>query len=125
MKYFNLDELGAISEDQFHPKFLQHLDDLRHQVATPFFITSGARTREHNKKIGGKEHSLHIWDDPQHFGQQGCMAVDIAIKHPAFKVTLVKTALLLGWSVGINDAKKFVHIDRRIDIGLPQAVFSY
>lgn len=125
MKYFTFQELGAKSEEEFHPGFLQHLDDLRHQVAQAFHITSGARTKKHNAEVGGKEKSFHICDEPQNPGQLGCMAVDIACPHPAFKLELVKTALLLGWSVGINDKKRFVHVDRRTDIGLPQAVFSY
>lgn len=125
MKYFTLKELGATSEDQFHPGFLQKLDELRHQVGSPFYVTSGIRSKAHNADVGGKEKSLHIWDEPGYSGQKGSMAVDIAIKHPAFKLELVKTALLTGWSVGINDKKRFVHVDRRTDIGLPQAVFSY
>lgn len=125
MKYFTLNELGATTEAQFHPGSLDHLDDLRHHVARPFHITSGARTEKRNAEVGGTQKSFHICDKPQHTGQKGCMAFDIAIPDPSFKVELVKTALLLGWSVGINDKKRFVHVDRRTDIGLPQAVFSY
>ncbi len=125
MKYFKLEELDATSESQFHPGFLQHLDDLREHLKRSLIITSGARSASHNSEIGGKEKSLHIYDAPQHAGQKGCMAVDIGIPDPGMKMELVKTALLLGWSVGINDKKRFVHVDRRVDIGLPQAVFSY
>lgn len=124
-KYFTLQELGAHDWNQFHPEFINHLNDLRHVLAFPLHITSGARSKEHNEKVGGSARSLHVWDDPFYPAQKGCMAVDVAIANPTLKPEIVKTALILGWSVGINDKKRFVHIDRRVDIGLPQAVFSY
>lgn len=122
---FTLKELGAERGDQFHPGFLQALDELRHQAGLPFIITSGARTRKHNAEVGGKPNSYHIWDDPQNAGQHGCMAVDVEVPHPSFKPYVVRLALILGWSAGINDRLGFIHIDRRVDIGKPQALFSY
>lgn len=125
MKYFTLKELGAESESFFHTGFLEKLDFLREKVGEPFNITSCARSAEHNKIVGGATKSLHVYDKVSYKGQTGCMAVDIKSINPQFKVKLIETALLYGWSVGINDKRGFIHLDRRIDLGLPKAIFSY
>jgi len=125
MKYFTLEELGAEKKNQFHPGFIKHLDSLREAVGRPFVITSGARSAKYNKEIGGALSSLHIWDKPMRQGQRGCMAVDVAVTTPSFKVEVAMIALPLGWSVGVNDKKRFIHLDRRVDIGAKQALFSY
>ena len=127
MKYFKLEELGATSENFFHTGFLEKLDFLREKVNKPFYVTSCARSFQRNRLVGGALRSLHVYDVPAYheLGQKGCMAVDIKIQNPQFKVLLIETALLYGWSVGINDKKNFVHLDRRIDLGLPKAIFSY
>ena len=123
--FFTLAELGAESEDQFHPGFLDYVLDLRIFVNRKFFVSSGARSAKHNGEVGGKFNSLHIWDKPRNKYQKGCMAVDVEVRHPSFKPLVVSGALLRGWSVGINDRKHFLHLDMRTMIGMPQAVFSY
>lgn len=125
MRFFTLSELGAEREDQFHPGFLDELDSLRDVVGLPFIINSGARTRAHNAKVGGTPKSLHIWDEPQNPGQKGCMAVDVHVPHPSFKLSVVRPALQMGWSCGINDKAHFIHLDKRVMIGMPQAIFAY
>lgn len=123
MRYFTVKELGASNEDQFHPEFLNHLDILRHQVASPFYPTSCARSQLHNAEIGGHKRSLHIFDNPQHKNQKGCMAVDIVMTSVEFTLEVVKTALLLGWSISLNFKDNYIHLDRRVDIGLTQRIF--
>lgn len=125
MKHFTLQELGAETEDQFHPGFLDELDILRQGVGLPFIVTSCARSQAHNRAIGGNPRSAHIWDKPQRRGQKGCGAIDIKVPNPQFKPEVAKVALLTGWSVGINDKKHFMHLDRRTDWGEPQALFEY
>ena len=125
IKHFTLSELGAKSEDDFHPNFLKELEILRVAVGMPFNVTSCARTAAYNKKVGGVPRSLHITDKPARTGQLGCMAIDVAVLSRPFKVELIKCALLLGWTVGVNDKKRFVHLDRRVDINLEQTVFTY
>ncbi len=127
MKYFTLEELGATSESQFHAGFLDKLDFLREKVGQSFIINSCARSAERNKLVGGVSKSLHIFDLPVYakIGQTGCMAVDVKSKNPKFKIDLIENALMYGWSVGINDKKGFIHLDRRTDLGLPKAIFSY
>lgn len=125
MRYFTLEEFNAEDESQFHPGFLNEADNLRHKVGWPFILTSGIRSLEYNMKIGGSSRSLHIWDKPQRPYQRGCMAMDVAVGHPSFKMAVSKIALEEGWSLGINDRKKFIHLDRRVDLGENQAIFSY
>lgn len=125
LKHFTFKELGATGRIDFHPDFLEQLETLRTNVAMPFIVTSCARTLSYNARVGGHERSLHISDKPMRENQHGCMAIDVAIQSREFKVELIKSALLLGWSVGINDKKRFIHLDRRSDIGLPQTVFTY
>lgn len=125
MKFFTLGELGAEDEGQFHPDFLKKLDFLRHTVQRPFIVTSCARSKKHNEEVGGSKRSLHIWDYPQRDYQEGCMAIDLHVIEPSFKVSVAEIAIALKWSIGINDKKRFIHLDRRFDIGLPQAIFSY
>lgn len=125
MKFFTLEELGAESGDWFHPGFLKDLDFLRESVGVPFMVTSCARSLKYNKKIGGSRRSTHIWDRPQRPGQKGCGAVDVAVPYPGFKPAVANIALPMGWSIGINDDKGFIHLDRRTDWGEAQALFSY
>lgn len=127
MEYFTLYELGTNNLNHFHDGFIDKLEFLRKSVGKPFYVTSCARSAERNKLVGGAIKSLHIYDEvayPER-GQKGCMAVDIKVQTPQFKVELIEKALLFGWSVGINDKKNFVHLDRRVDLKLPKAIFSY
>ena len=125
MKYFTLKELGAESVDEFHTGFLDELETLRIEVDAPMHVTSCSRSRFRNTSIGGSSKSLHIWDDCQRNGQNGCMAIDVAMCNPIYRTLVVKKALALGWSVGLNFKKGFIHLDRRVDIGEPQVIFGY
>ena len=122
MKHFTLHELGATDVKDFHQGFLDKLVELRIQVGMRFFVNSCARSEQHNEEIGGAIKSLHIFDKPKRANQTGCAAIDIRTTSRAFKVELVKTALLTGWSVGIY--KTFTHLDRRIDLGEQQTIFK-
>ena len=121
MKHFTLAELGATDVKDFHQGFLDRLVELRIQVGMPFYVNSCARTEQHNKELENSvPNSLHIFDNPKR-GAKGCMAIDIRTTSKPFKVELVKTALLTGWSVGFY--KTFTHLDRRIDLGEQQNIF--
>ena len=68
----------------------------------PIQITSGARCRNYNKRIGGAESSLHT---------QG-KAFDMAIP-PADEWEVVRIAQSVGFKgIGINN-NKFIHVDDR------------
>lgn len=107
---------------KLHPGFAEALALLRMSLGRPMTVTSCCRSAAHNAAVGGHPASLHVYDRP-HNGAKGSCAIDIARGAPAFNVELADLALKQGWSVGV--AKRFIHLDRRRDIGLPQNVFGY
>lgn len=108
---------------RFHPGFLEALHDLRLTFGRPMRVNSACRSSAHNKAVGGHPRSLHIGDEPQHPGQQGAMAIDIAATDGAYRGALFGLAWDRGWSIGWG--RGFLHLDRRVDIGLPQTTFDY
>ncbi len=73
---------------EMNPVFLEALQEVRDTVGRPFIITSGYRSPEHNKKVGGAKHSKHVL---------GC-AVDISIQ---------------GWSG--SDIHRLIHTITSLD----------
>lgn len=67
---FTDDELACpcCSKCEMNVQFLKMLQDVRSELARPFYITSGYRCSKHNEKVGGSPMSKH------QFG----MAVDIS-----------------------------------------------
>ncbi len=116
------DPSGALVLDS---RFAIALPYLRLQVGHPMRLTSCCRTRERNLQVGGHPRSLHVCDRPYRTLALGCMACDVSTwgwssdKRDRF----CSMAAELGWSVGV--ASIFVHLDRRVDIGLPRADFEY
>ena len=83
------------------PKLLIALESLREIVGPGLFITSGYRTPEHNKAVGGAPKSYHL---------QG-MAVDVI--YPRIKLDkLAQAAKKVGFT-GIIVHKGHVHLDIR------------
>lgn len=123
IKHFTFAELSPHDKAvSFAPGFLDALQRLRDAYGQPMKVNSCARSAAYNKKIGGHPSSLHVWDKPAH-NTGGCMAIDIAITDSVARAELVTLALAMNWSVGIN--RTFVHLDRRSDIGMKQALFLY
>lgn len=110
---------------KFHPGFIETLQMVRTQLALPMHPTSGCRCSFWNKEIGGHEHSLHIFDIPQHPGQQGTLAVDIATVDGFYRGMLFDIAWGHGFSIGWNAKRGFLHLDLRTLIGLPKTSFDY
>lgn len=107
---------------RFAPGFTERLLDLREAFGQPMTVTSACRCDAHNQAVGGNARSLHVADKPFH-PTGGTMAVDVRSTDVAYNAALIAVALPLGWSCGV--AKWGIHLDRRVDIGLPQAVFPY
>ena len=108
---------------RLHPGFADRLAELRLAYGRPMVVTSCCRSAAHNRAVGGHPRSLHVYDDSHH-GAAGCLAIDVRrAAVPAHDIELVIRALRSGWSVG--QAKTFIHLDRRVDLGLPQRTFGY
>jgi zinc D-Ala-D-Ala carboxypeptidase len=109
---------------QFHPGFLDHLETLRRAYGRPMKLSSACRCAAHNAKASPQApiRSLHIGDRETRPGHRGTLAVDVAVTGEG-KGDLFALAWRHGWSVGWNRA--FLHLDRRVDIGMPQITFEY
>lgn len=109
----------------YDARFLDRLQALRLAVARPFKVTSGTRALSHNTKVGGHARSLHIGDRPQHPGQAGALAIDIAVTDGAFRGELFARGWDHGFSLGWNARAGFLHLDLRTLLGLEQTTFDY
>jgi zinc D-Ala-D-Ala carboxypeptidase len=109
---------------QFHPGFLDHLETLRRGYGRSMRLTSACRCAAHNAKVSPQAllRSLHIGDKETRPGHKGTLAVDVAVTSED-KGDLFAIAWRHGWSVGWN--RGFLHLDRRVDIGMPQITFEY
>jgi hypothetical protein len=125
--HFTKDELQCkcgCTLAQFHPGFLDHLELLRRAYGRPMKITSACRCAAHNARESklAPLRSLHIGDKETRPNHKGTLAVDVAI-FGYDKGDLFAVAWRNGWSIGWN--KNFLHLDRRVDIGMPQTTFEY
>jgi hypothetical protein len=109
----------------FHPGFLDALEAARVDFGLPMKVSGPARCKAHNAAVKGHAKSLHIWDEPQHPGQEGCLGLDFEAADGAYRGKLFSTLWKHGFSIGWNAKRKFLHADRRDLIGLPQTSFDY
>lgn len=124
--YFSKNELKCkgSGELQLAPGFLGELIHLRQSFGFPMVPTSCCRSPEHNEKEGGHYRSLHLTVN-EHWNTGGSLAIDISTIgwEDGRKSDLENKARSLGWSVGV--AKTFIHLDKRIQVGLPQREWAY
>lgn len=67
-----------------------------------FHITSGSRSIEKNRQVGGKDDSTHLYG----------RACDIAAITSRDRFFIVKSLMLAGFTrIGVNFKKKFIHVD--------------
>lgn len=112
-EHFTREELACNGSDEFNYEeaFLCALEELRQECGFPFNVTSGCRAPDYNAAIGGHPNSMHLTWNPK-YGCKAC-AVDIVMPSGHKLATLVEYALEKGFSVGLNKAKNFVHLDMR------------
>jgi uncharacterized protein YcbK (DUF882 family) len=108
MRYFKLKEFDSPdlpgSGQYMDPYFLQLLDKARAHAQIPFRISSGYRTKEHNKKVGGVDSSAHI---------KG-LAADIVCNSSSDRYIILSALLHVGFHrIGI--AEGFIHADVSTD----------
>ena len=102
-KHFKMTEkTGSLGHtvSELDPNFVDKLDELREICGFPFKITSGYRTVEENKKVGGVAGSAHIKR----------LAVDIACTDDTKRMKVIGEAYKLGF-IGIGSHKLYIHLD--------------
>lgn len=105
-QHFKVQEFAC--KDGTQPVFIDSylvsiLDVLRNQVGKPVIITSGYRTPERNKAVGGAKYSYHT---------RG-MAADIRIEGMTAKEIANKLNKIIPNGCGIIVYDTWVHIDTR------------
>jgi uncharacterized protein YcbK (DUF882 family) len=106
-------------EKHIDENLIELLNMMRLQHGQPMVVTSGARCKDYNAKVGGVEDSAHL---PHPLTGQ-CRAVDIAVKNSQTRYDLIHIAVKLGIT-RIGLAKDFLHFDVAWD--LPSYVmFNY
>jgi|TARA_R110002111_G_C5779807_1_gene353306 zinc D-Ala-D-Ala carboxypeptidase len=107
MRYFKLKEFDSPdkpgSGQLMDPYFLQLLDKARTHAQIPFKISSGYRTKEHNKKVGGVPNSSHL---------KG-LAADIICSNSSDRYTIINALIFVGFHrIGVH--KGFIHADNSL-----------
>lgn len=88
------------------------LDWARSRAAVPFVITSGKRTPDHNKAVGGVDNSSHV---------KG-LAVDLRVPNSEARFKMVNALLLAGFKrIGMYSS----HLHCDIDEDLPKEVMWF
>lgn len=105
-------------------RFAAGLPALRVAWGRPLTPTSVCRAPAHNVAVGGHPNSLHMTENPDR-NTHGTMAADIAWRDWSRdrRLQFARLAYRHGFSVGLHSG--FAHVDLRIHVGLPQAVFLY
>jgi uncharacterized protein YcbK (DUF882 family) len=104
IKYFKFSDFVKEPEGFIDSDLVLKLEKLREATGFKLIITSGYRSEEKNKEVGGAKHSLHL---------EG-KAVDIATSNisPNGLYQLIKNAFLVGFT-GIIIYPGHVHLDIR------------
>lgn len=88
------------SGENMKMRFMKKLIKARINANTAFIITSGYRTKDHNKKVGGVADSAHT---------KG-LAADVLARTSHIRYKIVRAALQAGFTrIGI--AETFIHLD--------------
>lgn len=103
-KYFSQAE---VDKYKLTPELFSTLDKMRELAGTPFIITSGLRTPEENKAVGGLPNSAHL---------RG-LACDLACTSPENRFKILKGVTNSGIPVFIEEAGTHIHlsIDTSVD----------
>jgi len=104
LRYFKLEEFDSPDEIgsgcNMSQEILSMLDAARKIYGKPMRITSGFRTKTHNKKVGGVKSSSHL---------KG-LAADIACSESKDRFDMIKALLEVGFK-RLGVAGTFIHVD--------------
>lgn len=124
--YFREDELecsccGQLVMDM---ALAVYLPVLRHEWNSALNLSSCCRCTAHNDAEGGHPRSMHLIKNPR-WDTSGSAGVDVKWRMWPIdtKKKFAQFCWARGWSVGLHDG--FCHIDRRVNAGLTQAVYTY
>ena len=92
---------AEVARFKLTPELWRALDKARKMSGIPYVLTSGFRTPEQNKNVGGKPNSAHL---------RG-LAADIRCRNPEEAYQIVFGLQNCGTSVFIEIAKKHIHVD--------------
>lgn len=104
LKYFKLSEFDDAPGTGKNMKkdFLVKLDKARAIADVPFKITSGYRSKETNKRVGGVSTSSHL---------KG-LAADISCKDSSTRQKIISGLIKAGFTrIGISKKGNFIHCD--------------
>jgi uncharacterized protein YcbK (DUF882 family) len=104
LKYFKLSEFDDAPGTGKNMKkdFLTKLDKARAIADVPFKITSGYRSKETNKRVGGVSTSSHL---------KG-LAADISCKDSSTRQKIISGLIKAGFTrIGISKKGNFIHCD--------------
>ena len=104
MKYFNYEEFDSPdiqgSGQLMDPELLDMIDKAREIYGKPIRVTSGYRTEDHNRKVGGVDSSSHL---------KG-LAIDVACVRSNDRFEMLTALIEVGFN-RIGVASNFIHID--------------
>ncbi len=93
-------------------KVVRTFDRIRRMAGVTMHVTSGYRTPERNKKIGGKSRSAHVkgW------------GADFRARSSRVRFLIIEAAITMKVKrIGLSKKPGFIHLD--MDPSLPQKVF--
>lgn len=110
--------------------FMDPLQEVRTRLDRAMHVTSGGRTMQYQKELVERgfstaTKSFHICDDELGRGQIGTFAVDIAAVEGLYRGDLFAYAWDMGFSIGWNAKRSFLHLDQRSFLGFQQTTFDY
>jgi len=116
-KHFSMSEFackcGCSAQISIAPDLIRLLEHLRVSTGEPILITSGARCKEHNKRIGGAPNSWHV----PRYGTNTLYASDITYwdSKKRGKMEILKLYVLAddfnARGIGLYNGR--IHVDQR------------
>ncbi len=101
-KYFKPEEFYSsdVKDEKMTEEFMDMLSDARERAGIAFRISSGYRTPERNKAVGGVESSSHL---------KGC-AADIHVTGSRQRFKITKALFDVGFT-RVGEGSDFIHVD--------------